>query len=205
MKNFRMYPSSINGQYVDEIVEILRRGGVIIYPTDSMYAIGCDALQNRAVERVCRLRDINPAKQNLSVVCGDISQASDFARIDNVAFRLMKANLPGPFTFVLPATTRLSKAFKGRREVGVRVPDNSIATAIADALGSPILSATALCDGHTDFDELARPEVLERYYHGAVDAIVDGGDAPAHPTAVVSLTGGDPEILREGPLPLSGI
>lgn len=205
MKNFKMYPSSINGRYIDQVVDIMRQGGVIIYPTDSMYAIGCDALQNRAVERVCRLRGINPAKQNLSVVCGDISQASDYARIDTPAFKLMRANLPGPFTFILPATTRLSKAFKGRREVGVRVPDNLIATSLAEALGNPILSATAIWDMDMDFDELARPEVLEEHYRNEVDAIIDGGEAAGRPTAVVSLLDGDPEILRQGPRDLSGI
>ena len=122
MKTFKMYASSINDRYVDEIVGMLRSGAIIIYPTDSLYAVGCDALNNRAVERVCRLKGINPDKQRLAIVCSDISQASEYARIDNEAFRLMKGNLPGPFTFILPASSRLSKAFKGRREVGVRVP-----------------------------------------------------------------------------------
>ena len=135
MKTYKMYSTSINERYIDELVDTLRKGGVVVYPTDSMYAIGCDALNNRAVERVCRIKGINPAKQRLSMVCGDISQASDYARIDNNAFRLLKSNLPGPFTFILPASTKLAKAFKGRHEVGVRVPDNGIARCLADSLG----------------------------------------------------------------------
>ena len=121
MKVFRMYESSINDRYIDEIVQMLRDGGVVVYPTDSYYAIGCDALNNRAVERVCRIKDINPERQRLSMVCAGISQASEYARIDNEAFRILKANLPGPFTFVLPASPRLAKAFKGRKEAGARL------------------------------------------------------------------------------------
>lgn len=122
MKNYRMYATSVNERYIEEIADALRRGQVIIYPTDTLYAIGCDALNNRAVERVCQIKGINPAKQQLSMVCADISQASEFARIDNEAYRILRSNLPGPFTFILPASTRLSKAFKGRHEAGVRVP-----------------------------------------------------------------------------------
>lgn len=202
MKTFKMYPTSINGRYVDELVDILRKGGVVVYPTDSMYALGCDALNNRAVERVCRIKGINPAKQRLSMVCGDISQASDYARIDNNAFRMLKANLPGPFTFILPASTKLAKAFKGRHEVGVRVPGNAIARHLASELGTPLLSASAEWDD-ADSDELGRPEDVARHFESVVDAFVDGGSVPAFPTAVVDLTdSSSPEILREGPVPL---
>lgn len=200
MKTFKMYVSSINERYIDEIVTMLKRGGVIIYPTDSMYAIGCDALSNRAVERVCRLRNINPDKKRLSMVCSGMSQASEFARIDNEAFRVLKANLPGPFTFILPASTKLAKAFKGRREVGVRVPDNEIARRIADALGNPILSATAIWND-ADEEELSRPEDVSLHYENEVDAFIDAGSATAHPTAVINLIdSSDPEILRDGPI-----
>ena len=204
MKTFRMYPTSINPGYIDQVVDILSRGGVIIYPTDSLYAIGCDALHNRAVERVCRLKGINPAKQHLSICCASISQASEYARISNDAFHLLRDNLPGPFTFILPGTTRLSKAFKGRKEVGVRVPDNAIATTIAEALGHPLLTASAEWDG-IDPTEASRPEVVELKYGNDVDAFIDGGDVPDCPSAIVSLVNPDglPEVLRQGPVPLS--
>ncbi len=200
MKTFKMYASSINARYVDEIVGMLRSGAIIIYPTDSLYAVGCDALNNRAVERVCRLKGINPDKQRLAIVCSDISQASEYARIDNEAFRLMKGNLPGPFTFILPASSRLSKAFKGRREVGVRVPDNEIARHLASALGNPLLTTTIEWDD-ADPDDLCQPSSISLHYADTVDAVVDGGEGHASPSAVVSLLdSSSPEILREGPV-----
>lgn len=204
MKNFRMYESSINEKYLDEIVSVLRNGGIIIYPTDSLYAIGCDALNNRAVERVCAMRGINPAKQRLSMVCGSISQASEFARIDNGAFAVLRKNLPGPFTFILPASNRLARAFKGRKEVGVRVPDNAIAVRIANELGNPLLSATAdWPDAETE--ELALAEEVKLQFEPlGPDAFVDAGDVAGEPSAVVDLTdSSSPEILREGPRPLA--
>ncbi len=200
MKTYKMYASSINDRYVDEIVGMLRSGAIIIYPTDSLYAVGCDALNNRAVERVCRLKGINPDKQRLAIVCSDISQASEYARIDNEAFRLMKGNLPGPFTFILPASSRLSKAFKGRREVGVRVPDNEIARHLASALGNPLLTTTIEWDD-ADPDDLCQPSSISLHYADTVDAVVDGGEGHASPSAVVSLLdSSSPEILREGPV-----
>ncbi len=200
MKTFKMYASSINDRYVDEIVGMLRSGAIIIYPTDSLYAVGCDALNNRAVERVCRLKGINPDKQRLAIVCSDISQASEYARIDNEAFRLMKGNLPGPFTFILPASSRLSKAFKGRREVGVRVPDNEIARHLALALGNQLLTTTIEWDD-ADPDDLCQPSSISLHYADTVDAVVDGGEGHASPSAVVSLLdSSSPEILREGPV-----
>lgn len=204
MKNFRMYESSINEKYLDEIVSVLRNGGIIIYPTDSLYAIGCDALNNRAVERVCAMRGINPAKQRLSMVCGSISQASEFARIDNGAFAVLRKNLPGPFTFILPASNRLARAFKGRKEVGVRVPDNAIAVRIANELGNPLLSATADWPD-ANVEELALAEEVKLHFEPlGPDAFVDAGDVAGEPSGVVDLTdSSSPEILREGPRPLA--
>ena len=146
MKTLRIYPSSINDRFLDEAVETLRDGGVIVYPTDTLYAVGCNALDNRAIERVCRLKGINPLKQELSVVCADMSQASEYARIDNVAFRILKDCLPGPYTFLLPASTRLPKVFKGRKVVGIRIPDNEIPREIARRLGNPVLSTSITFD-----------------------------------------------------------
>lgn len=200
MKTYKMYASSINDRYVEEIVDLLRRGATVIYPTDSLYAVGCDALNNRAVEKVCRLKGINPAKQRLAIVCSDISQASDYARIDNEAFRILKANLPGPFTFILPASSRLSKAFKGRREVGVRVPDSEIACHLAEALGNPLLTTTVEWDG-ADPEDLCQPSAISLHYEDVVDAVVDGGEGQSVPSAVISLLdSSSPEIIREGPV-----
>lgn len=203
MKNYRIYPSNINQRFIDELADALRRGEIIIYPTDTLYAIGCDATNNRAVERVCRLKGIDPRKQHLSVVCADISQASEYARIDNEAFRILRANLPGPFTFILPASSNLSKHFKGRKEAGIRVPDNEIARALAEALGNPILSTSVELQEDADpADPMTVTDTLR--YENDVDAIVDGGEVPAYPSAIVSLAdSSSPEIIREGPSPLA--
>ncbi len=203
-----MYPGSINERYIDQAVDELRRGAVILYPTDTTYAIGCDALNNRAVETVCRLKKINPDKQRLSMVCADISQASDYARIDNDSYRIMRANLPGPFTFILPASTRLSKAFKGRKEVGTRVPDNAIARRLAEALGNPLLSATANWDG-AEPEELANPEAIAGRYgrDNAIALMIDGGESisPTGSAIISLLEPRSPEIIRQGPIAPVGI
>ena len=139
MRTLKMYPTSINMQYVDMLVKALKDGDVIVIPTDTRYALACDALNNRAIERVCRLKNIDPKKHPLSIVCADLSQASEYARIDNRAFQIVKRNTPGPFTFILPPATTLPKVYKGRKEVGVRIPDNEIARALAAELGHPLL------------------------------------------------------------------
>ena len=198
MKTYRMYESSINERYVDEIVQILRDGGVVVYPTDSYYAIGCDALNNRAVERVCKIKNINPLRQRLSMVCSGISQASEYARIDNNAFRILRANLPGPFTFVLPASPRLAKAFKGRKEAGVRVPDSAIARRLAEELGNPLLSTSAICD-EAQPEELSLPDEVSMNFGHQSDAFVDAGAVKAYPTAIIDLSdSSSPVTLREG-------
>lgn len=204
MKTLRMYPTSINDRYLDEIVDCLQDGGIIIYPTDTLYAIGCDALNNSAIERLCKLKGLNPQRHTLSVVCDSISMASEYARIDNEAFRVLRSNLPGAFTFILPASTSLPKVFKGRKEVGIRVPDNLIALAIAERLGHPILSSSLkINDEVLEFD----PHELAAEFDGRVSLLIDDGecgmsdhfgDVP-QPSTIVDLTDSSaPEILREG-------
>lgn len=203
MKTLRMYPTSINDRYLDEIVDCLKDGGIIIYPTDTLYAIGCDALNNSAIERLCKLKGVNPQKQTLSVVCDGISMASEYARIDNEAFRVLRRNLPGAFTFILPAATTLPKVFKGRKEVGIRVPDNPIATSIAERLGHPILSASLKVDDEVpEFDA----QELAMAFEGVASMLIDDGESgngdsgwTPGPSTVVDLTDSrEPEILREG-------
>lgn len=198
MEYITIYPSSINEKGIDRAVQVMRDGGIIIYPTDTVYALGCDALNNRAIERLCAYKGINPAKQNLSVVCSDISQAADYARIDNRAFSLMKQHLPGPFTFILPASTTLPKVFKGRRTVGIRVPDNAITRAIAKAMGNPILSTSVKIDPANP-DEATSPESIEMDYENVADLIVDGGDGGLQLSTVIDcLDSSNPEIIRQG-------
>lgn len=201
MKLLKIYPDNINDRHIDEVVETLRGGGIVIYPTDSLYAIGCDALNNSAIERICRLKGINPAKENLSVVCSGISQASEYARIDNRAFTLLKRYLPGAYTFLLPAATTLPKVFKGRKTVGVRVPDNAIARRLAQVLGNPVLSTSIKWDSDAP-DEGREPESIALNYSGTVDCMIDGGDGGLTPSTIVDCTDSSaPVVTRPGVAP----
>ena len=147
MTILKMYPTSLNEKYLDLAIDTLRSGGIIIYPTDTLYAIGCDALNNNAIERICKIKGINPQKTNLSIICHNLSQAAEYARIDNRAFKMLREYLPGPFTFLLPASTKLPKVFKGRKTVGVRIPDNTIPVTLAEMLGNPLLTTSVEDDG----------------------------------------------------------
>ena len=192
-----MYPTSINDRYLDEVVDTLRRGGLIIYPTDTVYAIGCDALNSRAIEKVCRIKGLNPDKNTLSIIAADMSMAAEYARIDNKAFHLLKDNLPGPFTFILPAATTLPKAFKGRHTVGVRIPDNAIATAIARELDNPILSTSIMPDADGNYP--VDPQAIALEVPSEIDLVIDGGEGSSEVSTVVDATDSTaPEILRQG-------
>ncbi len=194
MKTLRMYPSSLNDRYLDEAAETLEKGGILIYPTDTLYALGCDALNNNAIEKLCKIKGLNPQKQTLSIICDGLSMASEYARIDNEAFRILRANLPGPFTFILPASTTLPKVFKGRRTVGVRIPDNAIARAIAERLGHPVLSTSIPQDG-----DGVDPMTLALEYEDTVSLFIDGGEGDGQPSTVIDITDSrNPEIIREG-------
>ncbi|MDE6191147.1 MAG: threonylcarbamoyl-AMP synthase [Muribaculum sp.] len=191
-----MYPTSLNEKYLEHAVDTLRSGGIIIYPTDTLYAIGCDALNNNAIERICRIKGINPQKTELSIICHDISQAAEYARIDNRAFKMLKEYLPGPFTFLLPSSTRLPKVFKGRKTVGIRIPDNPIPTAIAGMLGNPILTTSVEDDGE---GSLIYPQSLAIQYDGSADLIIDGGEGNEIPSTIVDITDSSaPVIVRQG-------
>ena len=196
MQHLTIYPTSIDERSIDTAVRTLQRGEVIIYPTDTLYALGCDALNQRAIERLCRIKGINPDINLLSVVCADISQAADYARIDNRAFAIIKHYLPGPFTFILPASTKLPKVFKGRKTVGIRVPGCTIARAIASALGNPILTSSATTP---DPDDIVSPEAVAMAYKADATLLVDGGEGGMEPSTIVDLTDPDsPEVIRQG-------
>ncbi len=198
MNILKMYPTSINEKYMDIIVASLRDGGIIVYPTDTLYAIGCNALNNQAIEKICKLKGINPLKTNLSIICCDISQASEYARIDNRAFKLMRDNLPGAFTFVLPVASTLPKVFKGRKTVGVRIPDNLIAREIVARLGNPILTTSIEWEEEM-YEDAVNPDSIAMRYDGFADFMIDGGEGGIVPSTVVDLLDSfSPEILREG-------
>ena len=195
MEVLSIYPKSIDVRAIERAVDIIRKGGVIIYPTDSNPALAADSLNPQAIATLCRLKGIDPAKQTLSIVCDTIAQAAQYARIDNRAFDIIRRNLPGPFTFILPPVAALPKQFKHRKQVGVRVPDNDIARALAEELGHPIVSGSL---GNVDPFELESQVELM-----ITDAMADA-DEPRQSTAIVSLLdSSNPEILREGPSELN--
>jgi tRNA threonylcarbamoyl adenosine modification protein (Sua5/YciO/YrdC/YwlC family) len=198
MNVLQMFPTSLNERYLDIATEVLRNGGIIVYPTDTLYAIGCDALNRRAIERICAIKGINPQKTNLSIICSDFSQAAEYARIDNHAFKIMKEYLPGPFTFLLPAASTLPKIFKDRKVVGVRIPDNAIATQLAATLGNPLLTTSIQWDNEYP-DEAIDPQSVQYRYRDIADLFIDGGDGSTEPSTVVDLTDStSPQIVRQG-------
>ncbi|MBR6249217.1 MAG: threonylcarbamoyl-AMP synthase [Muribaculaceae bacterium] len=195
MKVLQIMENNINTRYIDEIVDCLRDGGIIVYPTDTVYALGCDALNNQAIERICSLKEMKSAKTNLSIICSDISEVAQYAKFDNTQFKMMKSHLPGPFTFIFPALSKLPKAFKGRRTVGIRIPENAIARAIVEALGRPILTTSVPGD---DEDYRCEPELIAEAFQGSVDIVVDSGRGGLMPSTVVDCTGDEPEVTRQG-------
>lgn len=194
----KLYEENPNRRDLDKIVTILLGGGLIIYPTDTVYAIGCDALNVRAVERICAMKGVNPSKNNLSIICSDLSNVSEYAKVSNAAFKLMKKNLPGPFTFILPASGNLPKIYKNRKEVGIRVPKNNIVTSIVRELGNPLLSMSLRDDNQEWSDYFVEPELMHEQFGKKVDVVVDGGHGGLEPSTVVSCIDDDFEIVREG-------
>lgn len=197
MQLLRNYGDSVNERTVEAAIAALRAGQILLYPTDTVYALGCDALNKRAVERLCAFKGLDPAKNKLAVVCADIAMAADYARIDNATFKLIKDNTPGPFTFILPALTRLPKVFMGRKAVGIRIPDNALTRALAAGLGNPILTTTVALDN--DEIDITDPEALALFYADTVSVAIDGGSGIAVPSTVIDFTeGNEPVIVRQG-------
>lgn len=193
----KLYKENPNIREIEKIVKILQDGGIVIYPTDTVYAMGCDALNVRAVEKICKLKAINPQKTNLSIICYDLSNISEYAKVDNTTFKLMKKNLPGPFTFILNATNSLPKIYKNRREVGIRIPDNNIIRTLVKGLGNPILT-TSIHDEDEILEYSIDPELIHEKYENIVDVVIDGGYGDLEPSTVVKCTEGEIEIVRQG-------
>ncbi|MFZ6038420.1 L-threonylcarbamoyladenylate synthase [Seramator thermalis] len=193
----KIYPDNPNSREIDKVVSVLSDGGTIIYPTDTLYAIGCDALNVRAVEKICALKGINPQKSNLSIICSDLSSISEYAKVDTPTFKLMKRNLPGPFTFILPTTSSLPKIYKNKKTVGIRVPDSNIVRQLAERLGNPILS-TSVSQGNDEIEYLTDPELIHEKWSSIADIVIDGGPGGIEPSTVVDCTGDEPVIIRQG-------
>ena len=194
----KLYEKNNSRRDLDRIVDVLNSGGVIIYPTDTTYALGCHALKERAIERVCDIKGLDTRRHLLSVVAHDISSVSEYVRIDNDTFRLMRDCLPGPFTFILPAGNRLPKIFKNRKEVGIRIPASNIAREICEALGAPLLSTSLKVGEHEDVEYMTLPELIDEKYADLVDLIIDGGEGGTEQSTIVSCVDGEPEVVRQG-------
>lgn len=193
----KLYNENPNPREIDKIVDILRDGGLIIYPTDTVYAIGCDALNVRAVEKICKMKGINPEKSNLAIICYDLSNISEYAKVDNATFKLMKKNLPGAFTFILNTTSSLPKIYKNKKTVGIRVPDNNIIREIVRILGNPVLT-TSVKDDDEVIEYTTDPELIYEKYENIVDVVIDGGYGGIEGSTIVDCTGNEPEIIRVG-------
>ena len=194
----RIYEENPNPKEIKKVVKILRDGGVIIYPSDTVYALGCDIKNTRALERVAQLRSVKLEKANFSFVCEDLSNLSDYVKqIDTPTFKLLKRNLPGPYTFILPGNNNLPSVFKKKKEVGIRVPDNSITRAIVQELGNPIIS-TSIKDEDEVIEYTTDPELILEKWDNLVDLVIDGGYGGNIPSTVIDLTGDEPVVLREG-------
>jgi tRNA threonylcarbamoyl adenosine modification protein (Sua5/YciO/YrdC/YwlC family) len=194
-----VHPDNPAHHSISSIVECLRNGGVIVYPTDTVYAFGCDIYNNKALERVCRIKGIKMSKAQFSFICSSLSHLSDFSRnVSTPVYKLMRKCLPGPYTFILNATSTVPKLFKSKKKtVGIRIPDNRIAMAILEELGNPLLSTSI----HRDEELLSYPTdpaVIFEYYKHVTDMTIDGGFGNNEESTVIDCTGEVPEIIREG-------
>jgi len=195
----KIHPDNPNERQINQVVEILSKGGVIIYPTDTVYGMGCDINNSKAVERIARIKGINLEKANFSFVCHDLSHISDFTKpLNNDVFKLLKRNLPGPFTFILEANNNVPKLFKSKKKtVGIRIPDNNIAREIVRLLGNPIMS-TSIHDIDNIVEYTTDPELIHERFENLVDAVIDGGYGNNVASTVVDCSIGSVEILRQG-------
>jgi tRNA threonylcarbamoyl adenosine modification protein (Sua5/YciO/YrdC/YwlC family) len=193
----RIHPQDSQERLIKQVVEILKNGGIIIYPTDTIYGLGCDIFQHKAVERICQIKNVQPQKANLSFVCYDLSDLSQYARqLTTSVYRSLKQHLPGPYTFILDASKQVPKILKTKKDtVGIRIPDNKIARCIVKELGNPILSATLPGEYVEDYTD---PEIIHDKFEKLVDVVIDGGIGGIIPSTVIDYTTGEPEIVREG-------
>jgi tRNA threonylcarbamoyl adenosine modification protein (Sua5/YciO/YrdC/YwlC family) len=192
-----IHPDNPQLRHIKTVVQTLQRGGIIIYPTDTIYGLGCDIFQHRAIEKICRIKNVDPQKAQLSFICSDLSHLSDYAKqLSTATYRLLKEHLPGPYTFILPASKMVPKILQSKKDtIGLRIPDNNIASAIVKELGRPILSASLpgeLIEDYTD------PEIMYENFRNEVDIIIDGGIGSTVPSTIIDCTKEEYEIIRRG-------
>ncbi len=195
----RIYEENPDPRRVRQVVDVLRSGGVIIYPTDTVYGMGCDITNQRAIERICKIKGINPKKHNFSFICADLGNIAQFTRvIDKPVFKMMKKALPGPFTFILEASTQVPKIlYSNKKTVGIRVPNHGVPRAIVEELGQPILS-TSIRDEDEVIEYSTDPELIFEKYQHLVDLVIDGGYGQNVASTILNCTGDEVEVIRQG-------
>lgn len=195
----KIYPENPNEKMIQQVVDVLKKGGIIIYPTDTVYGLGCDITNQKAIERICKIRGIKPEKANFSFVCYDLSHISDYTKpIDNETYRILKRSLPGPFTFIFNASKNVPKLLSSNKKtVGIRVPDNNIARCIVKMLENPIMS-TSIHDDDEIIEYSTDPELIHEKYEHLVDLVIDGGFGDNQASTVVDCSDGDFEVIRQG-------
>lgn len=194
----KLFEDNPNSRDIRKVVDLLRNGGVIIYPTDTVYAIGCDINNVKAVQRVASLKGLKPEKANFSMICSDLSNVATYAKVSNEVFKVMKHNLPGPFTFILPVTNKLPNILMNKRKtIGIRVPDNYIVKAIVEELGTPLLT-TSVKDEDELVEYITDPELIHEKYENRVDAVVDGGYGKNIASTIVDCSQGEIDVIRQG-------
>ena len=195
MKSIKIWNNKASEQQLNQLSERMKGGEIAIIPTDTMYAIVGDALNIKVVDRICKLKNINPDKTNLSIICSDISMAAEYSRIDNKGFKLLREYCPGPFTFLFKSASTLPRAFKGRKTVGIRIPDNQFTTDLVERMGNPLITTSI---EYEDEDYAINPELISEAYEGRVDIMVEGEAGTTEVSTIVDCTLDTPEIIREG-------
>ena len=194
----KIYEDKPNEAAIAKVVKVLKEGGLVIYPTDTVYGLGCDITNTKALERIAKIKGVKLDKANFSFVCHDLSNISDYVRqIDTATFKILKRALPGPYTFILPGNNNLPKEFKKKTTVGIRVPDNAIALEIVKLLGNPIVS-TSIHDDDDVIEYTTDPELIFEKWQNLVDLVIDGGYGHNIASTIIDLTGYEPEVIREG-------
>ena len=193
----RIHPDTPQPRLLRQVAEVLRNGGVILYPTDTIYGLGCDIQQQKAVERICRIKGVDPQKAQLSFVCHDLSHLSEYAKqLATPVYRTLRQYLPGPYTFILGASKSVPRLLKTKKDtVGIRVPDNAIARSIVAELGNPILSASLPGEY---VEEYTDPEIIYDRFRNQVDIVIDGGPGGITPSTIIDFTEGEPQVIRQG-------
>ncbi|WP_378188276.1 L-threonylcarbamoyladenylate synthase [Aquimarina sp. W85] len=197
-KLIRIYEDNPSPKEIQKVVDCLKSGGLVIYPTDTVYGLGCDITNSKALDRIARIKNVKLEKANFSFICKDLSNLSDYVKqIDNRTFKLLKRSLPGPYTFILPGNNNLPTVFKKKKTVGIRVPNNAISNAIVELLGNPIVS-TSIRDEDEVIEYTTDPELIVEKWDKLVDIVIDGGYGDNIPSTIIDLTTDEPVIIREG-------